>query len=92
MIPLICFYVVVKLFGLTQLNILASYLSLVNSFQVMMVLFKENFISSCLFVKGRNQKELLELQILESYCLPLLNYCTVAVKLSIFQTVNLNAC
>ena len=41
---LICFYVVIKLRGLTKLNILASYLSLVNSFQLTMALLKENLM------------------------------------------------
>ena len=41
---LICFYVVIKLRGLTQLNIWASYISLVNGFQLTMALLKENDI------------------------------------------------
>ena len=47
---------------------------------------------NCLFANCRNQQELLQLQLLESYFLPILTYCTVAVKLSIVQTANLNAC
>ena len=47
---------------------------------------------NCLFANCKNQKELLQLQLLESYCLPILTYCTVAVKLSIVQTANLNVC
>ena len=49
----------------------------------------KNFYTACncLFANCRNK-----LQLLESYCLPILTYCTVAVKLSIVQTANLNAC
>ena len=38
------FLLVIQFRGLTQLNILASYLFLVNSFQLTMVLLKEHFI------------------------------------------------
>ena len=47
---------------------------------------------NCLFASCRNQQELLQLQLLESHCLPIPTYCTVAVKLSIVQTAILNAC
>ena len=47
---------------------------------------------NCLFVNCINQQELLQLPLLESYCLPILTYCTVAVKLSNVETANLNAC
>ena len=91
MIPRICFYVVIKLRGFTQLNILASYLSLENNFQLSMVLLKENCIPpvTVYLLTVETQQELLQLQLLESYCLPILTYCTVAVKLSIVQTAKL---
>ena len=44
---------------------------------------------NCLFANCRNQQELLQLQLLESYYLPILTLCTVAVKLSIVQTAKL---
>ena len=47
---------------------------------------------NCLFANCRNRQELFQLQLLESYCLSILTYCTVAVKLSIIQTANLIAC
>ena len=55
---------------------------------------KRNFFSACncLFANCRNLQELLQLQLLESYCLPTLTYCTVAVTLSIVQIANLNTC
>ena len=58
------------------------------------VVIKRTFYTACncLFANYSNQQELLQLQLLESYCLPILTYCTVAVILSIVQTANLNAC
>ena len=54
---------------------------------------KRKLYTACsVFANCRNQTELLQFQLLDSYYLPILTYCTVAVKLSILQTANLNAC
>ena len=85
------FSVVIKFRGLTQLNILVSYLSLVNSFQLTMVLLKENCILPVIVYLPTVETNK------NCYNFSYFNhitcqYCTVAVKLSIVQTANLNAC
>ena len=54
------------------------------------VISRKLLLCTLLFTNCRIQQELLQLHLHESYCLPILTYCTVAVKLSIVQTENLN--
>ena len=54
---------------------------------------KRNFFSgcSCIYTNSYDQNELLQLQLQESYSLPILTYCTAALKQSV--TLNhLNSC
>ena len=47
---------------------------------------------NCIYPNSRDQTELLQLQLQQSYSLPILTYCTAAVKLSVTNLNHLNAC
>ena len=47
---------------------------------------------TCIYSNSHNPNELLQLQLQESYSLPILTYCTAAVKLSDTNLNHLNAC
>ena len=57
-------------------------------------IIKRNFFASCNVILGNSvcQSELARLSLLESYCLPVLQYCTSAVYLNVTQLSELNAC
>jgi len=53
---------------------------------------KESFFASCRTVSNcKGQTELVRLSLVESYCLPILQYCCAAYKLSVVQTKELNS-
>lgn len=55
---------------------------------------KRKFYASCnsILCSSINQSELLRLQLLESYCLPILTYCVAVWDLTKKQIADLNAC
>jgi len=55
---------------------------------------KRKFFASCNTILSNctGQTELVRLSLVESYCLPILQYCCDAYKLSIVQTKELNEC
>ena len=48
--------------------------------------------SNSVLGNSRSLDELIQLQLLESFCLPILQYATCAVKLSSSQSAELNSC
>ncbi len=55
---------------------------------------KRKFCVACNCILGRAKclDDIIELSLIESYCLPILTYYTVAMKLSQVQISDLNAC
>ena len=47
---------------------------------------------NCIYANSRKQSDLLQLQLQESYCLPILTYCTVSVHYNQTLLAQLNAC
>ena len=83
-----------KIEGTNSLKYLGLYFSSGNDLINDISLIKRTFYSACncLYANSHNQNELIQPQLKESYCLPVLTSCTAAVRSSTKNINQLNTC